>query len=448
MRIGKRWIASLMAALLLIQSLSVIDFSPLQAQKVYANTIVPPTQTSSPTPTQALTPTATESTESTVIPKSLTDAHLNTTASKLKSIGKTDVIAIHQLDASTINLSAFSNQLIAYNATTTSAISIPLNVIVATTDTTLEVSWDSIAEAESYDISLDDNITHTTALNYIYNSLEPNTQHTIKVRAVNQGGNSEWNTEISKYTLLATPINIVTTPSSISIDLAWEATAGATDYEVYRDNVKIGTSSTNSYSDSGLIAGESYVYRIKAYNEAGNVSALSEPLTVSTTAATTPAAISIPANVIVSTTDTTLEVSWDSIAEAESYDISLDDNITNVTASNYTYRSLEPNTQHIVKVRAVNQGEYSEWSKEISKYTLLATPINLVTTPSSISIDLEWEATAGATGYEVLDNESARSNEASALPALYAGAYEEANRHIFLWNLVQMDGLQEQQLKT
>ena len=86
--------------------------------------------------------------------------------------------------------------------------------------------------------------------------------------------------------MLSTPVNITATPSAISIDLSWEAVVGATRYEIYRDDVLITTTSDVIYADKGLADGQAYVYKIKAYNEAGNESALSNPLTVSTIAAT------------------------------------------------------------------------------------------------------------------------------------------------------------------
>ncbi|EPR08089.1 right-handed parallel beta-helix repeat-containing protein [Ruminiclostridium papyrosolvens] len=363
----------------------------------------------------------------------------------------------------------------AVEAATPASISIPTNISVSSTDTTLKVSWDAVADAQSYDVSMDGTVTNVTEASYTYGNLVPNSLHTIKVRAVASTENSEWSTEIIKYTLLAAPSNITSDISGTSVNLAWGSVSGASGYEIYRDDIKVGTSESNTYSDIGLEVGTTYVYRIKAFNEAGNMSGFSNFITVSIVATTTPAAILIPANINLTSTDTTLTVSWDAVADAQSYDVSLDGNITNVTASSYAYSSLVPNSLHTVKVRAVKPcgnglvgdvngdgivdaldfalfkkrmmdssydfpveddmwaadlngdneinaldfalfNKYmldpsytfpkssvitSEWSNEISTYTLLAAPVNLVATPSSISVDLAWEAVNGATGYEV-----------------------------------------------
>ncbi|PYG87269.1 RHS repeat-associated protein [Ruminiclostridium sufflavum DSM 19573] len=377
--------------------------------------------------------------------------------------------------SSTGNTSALSEALevsMSSATVTPAAISVPSNIIVTSTDTTLTVGWDAVEGANSYYVSLDGNITKTTANNYTYNGLEPNTQHTIKVRAVDpdmygligdvNGDNavdaidmalvkkylydntfdfpvendmwigdvngddsidaidyalmkqyflgsisdfpkslSEWSEEVTRYTLLSAPANLTAVPSAGTVALTWDSVTGAEGYEVYRDGSLLEDSNTNSYSDSGLMPGETYQYAIKAYNE-HNESAMSNQAAVTTIAP------SVPANIKVEATDTTLSVSWTSVEEAESYDISFDGNITNVTACSHAYNGLEPNTQHAVKVRTVdNAGTSGNWSTEIISFTRFAAPANFAaTTVSAVSIDLTWNEVNGAAGYDVkIDNE-------------------------------------------
>ena len=85
-----------------------------------------------------------------------------------------------------------------------------------------------------------------------------------------------------------------TAPSSLTVDsatsstvsLSWtEATdnIGVTGYEVYRDGVKIGTSTTTSYTDSGLTPQTAYSYTGTAYDAAGNISEFSTAVSGTTT---------------------------------------------------------------------------------------------------------------------------------------------------------------------
>jgi chitodextrinase len=81
----------------------------------------------------------------------------------------------------------------------------------------------------------------------------------------------------------SSPTNpIATAVSSFQIDLSWTASTdnvGVTGYRIYRcqgagctPTTQISTSGTNSYSDTGLTANTTYVYRVAAYDEAGNLS--------------------------------------------------------------------------------------------------------------------------------------------------------------------------------
>lgn len=70
-----------------------------------------------------------------------------------------------------------------------------------------------------------------------------------------------------------------------SFSLNWTASTdnvGVTAYEIFRNGVSIGTSTTNSFAVSGLTAGTSYNMTVRARDAAGNYSSLSAALTVAT----------------------------------------------------------------------------------------------------------------------------------------------------------------------
>lgn len=76
-----------------------------------------------------------------------------------------------------------------------------------------------------------------------------------------------------------------TTASSVS--LKWSASTdnvGVTGYDVYRGSTKVGSSTSTSYTDSGLTASTAYSYTVKAKDAAGNVSAASAAVTATTSA--------------------------------------------------------------------------------------------------------------------------------------------------------------------
>ncbi|KWX87984.1 endo-inulinase, partial [Paenibacillus riograndensis] len=87
----------------------------------------------------------------------------------------------------------------------------------------------------------------------------------------------------------ATPKNLAATgitPSSVT--LGWTASTdnvGVTGYRIYRGGVQVATSTTATYTDSGLTAGTAYTYTVKAKDAAGNISAASNSVTATTQAA-------------------------------------------------------------------------------------------------------------------------------------------------------------------
>ena len=80
--------------------------------------------------------------------------------------------------------------------------------------------------------------------------------------------------------------------TSTSLTLSWNASTdnvGVTGYQVYRDGTQVASPGDTSASISGLSAGVPYSFTVSAVDAAGNVSALSAPLSVTTPAPAAPA---------------------------------------------------------------------------------------------------------------------------------------------------------------
>ncbi|MBU8891881.1 MAG: endonuclease [Bacteroidales bacterium] len=103
--------------------------------------------------------------------------------------------------------------------------------------------------------------------------------------------------EVEDYTVTfgaaAIDTEAPTTPTSLasgnvtssSVTINWNASTdnvAVTEYEVYRNGSQIGTSASTSYSVSGLSSSTQYAFAVKAKDAAGNASALSNTLNVTT----------------------------------------------------------------------------------------------------------------------------------------------------------------------
>ena len=92
-------------------------------------------------------------------------------------------------------------------------------------------------------------------------------------------GNRTQTTSKSESLAPSVPTGLSATPvSQTQINLSWSAStdtggSGLAGYKIYRGGTQVGTSTTTSFSDSGLAAGTTYSYKVAAYDVAGNVSA-------------------------------------------------------------------------------------------------------------------------------------------------------------------------------
>ena len=100
------------------------------------------------------------------------------------------------------------------------------------------------------------------------------------------------------YVSTTTDTTVPSTPATLaasgttatSTNLSWTASTdnvGVTGYNVYRGTTLLGTVTTTTYTASGLTASTAYSFTVKAKDAAGNLSAASNAVSVTTLAATT-----------------------------------------------------------------------------------------------------------------------------------------------------------------
>ena len=111
--------------------------------------------------------------------------------------------------------------------------------------------------------------------------------------------------------------------SDRSVALTWPASTdnvAVTGYRIYRDGILAGSSSGPSYTDAGLSASTTYNYAVAAFDAAGNQSARSAPVAVTTRAPDTvaPSAPGQPAASAI--TSSTLSLNWS--AATDNYGVS------------------------------------------------------------------------------------------------------------------------------
>ena len=84
------------------------------------------------------------------------------------------------------------------------------------------------------------------------------------------------------------PTNLASpSKTDVSVNLTWTASTdnvGVTGYEIFKDGISAGTTSTTSFTATGLTASTTYTFTVKARDAAGNISSASNALSVTTNA--------------------------------------------------------------------------------------------------------------------------------------------------------------------
>ncbi len=224
----------------------------------------------------------------------------------------------------------------------------------------------------------------TAATSVIDSGLPPLTAFTYTVEAVDTTNNvSAMSAAVTASTLAGelepptVPTNVTAVPvSSTQMDLAWQASTdnvGVAGYRIYRDGVMLATSSSTFYQDRNLMPGTVYVYRIQAFDLAGNLSELSLPVQGVTMEGEPP---TIPQGLIAEATDTDrIRLHW--IASQDNtgvagYRIYRDGSeIGTAAVTEYIDAGLQPSTEYTYTVSAYDAaGNGSAPSAAVTATTL------------------------------------------------------------------------------
>ena len=241
------------------------------------------------------------------------------------------------------------------------------------TATSVNLSWTASTDnvgVTGYDVYRNGTKINTavvTTTTYSATGLTNATAYSFYVRARDAAGNVSANSNTINIT---TPDNQApTAPASLaasavtatSLTLTWATSTdnvAVTGYDVYQNNVKINTSPVTSptYAVSGLTQGTTYMYYVKAFDAAGNFSANSNTLNVSTTDTQAPTAPSNLASSNLTSGGVTLNwvASTDNVA-VTGYDVyqnSTKINTSVITALTYNVTGLSPSTSYSFYVQA------------------------------------------------------------------------------------------------
>lgn len=138
------------------------------------------------------------------------------------------------------------------------------------------------------------------------------------------------------------PLNLVSTAiTATSATLSWDASndnVGIAGYKLFRDSTLIADLNATSFFDSGLQAGQTYLYSVSAYDFAGNESTLSTTLSVST-----PNSGSIDVRIIQSTDDAEERSDGSMYLNSSDLELTTDGSLVQTVGMRFTNIQLPPN---------------------------------------------------------------------------------------------------------
>ncbi len=190
-------------------------------------------------------------------------------------------------------------------------------------------------------------------------------------------------------------VNVVETTHT-SVQIAWEAPAGATGYEVMLGDGLVKTTQNNTYTFTGLKPGAVNKFSIRPV--AGTIKGVATPFFEFTTLTTGPTNLNA-SNI----TSSSFTLSWTAITGADSYNVYQGTTfLGNSKTTSYPVKSLTPGLAADYSVQAVFGAAVTEASDKLNVISLTETPVApTISQITSVSALVSWQLDLSATSYTV-----------------------------------------------
>jgi chitodextrinase len=205
-------------------------------------------------------------------------------------------------------------------------------------------------------------------------------------------------TAIADTTAPTLPTNLtVSGTTQTSTNLSWTASTdniGVTGYDVYRDGALLASVTGTTYTATGLTASTSYSFFVRAKDAAGNVSANSNTVSVTTSDAPAPdtTAPTAPTLSASGTTQTSTNLSWSGATDnvgVAGYDVYRNAVLigSTTTATTFSVTGLTASTTYTFNVRAKDASGNSSVNSNTVSVTALANTVTYCTSRGNSTAD-------------------------------------------------------------
>jgi len=303
----------------------------------------------------------------------------------------------------------------------------PFNVKAIVTGNSVSITWDAVTGAEKYSIVLFNTQTYiplfyeSSTTSIVVPNLAYGTEYSYSVCAV-RGDRQTCSDDLYFTTqagaALTVPTNVNATATEYSIFITWNPVAGASSYQI--KYCRTGGSCNEYYTTTNteilipeLLSETEYSYQVRAVrgSEQTEYSAVKYITTLNPDVA-----ISVPANVKATATETSITVTWNPVAGATSYRVKycyadIDYCFDHLTTTNLTMHipDLPTGFNFSYQVCAI-KGASDQSAYSAIQYIVTAAgttpdpvpvPTNVNATATDNSITVTWNAVTGANGYQI-----------------------------------------------
>lgn len=205
----------------------------------------------------------------------------------------------------------------------------PTGLAATPGNNTVSLSWDATSGATGYKVLRGTStgvytVTNSVASNTNFDAtVVGGTTYFYVVQATNSSGGGALSSEVSvtpTVALPSTPAGFTATGTNSAVLLSWNIAAGATGYNVKRATtsgaeVTIASTGATSYTDTAIVNGTTYFYKVSATNSAGESADSLEVSAVPDVPPATPTALNATAG------SNQVSLSWTGSAGAASYNV-------------------------------------------------------------------------------------------------------------------------------
>ena len=305
---------------------------------------------------------------------------------------------------------------------------VPAGLAATAGNAQVSLVWNASTGATSYNVKRSTisggpyaTISSPMVTGFVDANVVNGTKYFYVVSAVNSAGESANSGEVSATPAApvqapAAPTGLAATAGNAQVNLTWGASTGATSYNVKRSTTTGGPYATISspmvtgFVDANVVNGTKYFYVVSAVNSAGE-SANSAEVSATPVAPVQPPPT--PTGLAATAGNAQVNLAWSASMGATSYNLKRATTsggpyttIASPMVTSFTDATVMNGTKYFYVVSAVDSAGESANSAEVNATPVApaqppATPTGLAATPGNAQVSLAWNASTGATSYNV-----------------------------------------------